>query len=68
MKARDIRQMTTQEIVQRIKEEEENLSMMRFQLATSQLTNTSKIQLTRRDIARMHIVLTERKLAEGKQV
>ncbi len=60
--------MTTQEIVQRIKEEEENLSMMRFQLATSQLTNTSKIQLTRRDIARMHIVLTERKLAEGKQV
>lgn len=60
MKARDIRQMTSAEIQQRIKEDEENLSMMKFQQATSQLTNTSKIQSTKRDLARMNTVLTER--------
>lgn len=58
--------MTSEEILQRIKEDEENIAQMRFWLATSQLTNTSKIRITRKDIARMYSVLTERKPAEGK--
>ena len=58
--------MTSKEILQRIIEDEESLSNMQFQLATGQLTNTSKVQTTKRDIARMHTVLTERTLAEGK--
>lgn len=65
MKARDIRQMTTAEINQRIKDDEESLTMMRFQLATGQLTNTAKLRLTKRDLARMRTVLTERHIAEG---
>lgn len=59
MKAQEIRQMTKQEVVDRIDEEEKNLSNMRFQLATSQLTNTSKVSQVRRDIARLKSVLTE---------
>ncbi len=65
MKARDIRQMTTAEIHQRIKDDEESLTLMKFQLATGQLTNTAKLRLTKRDLARMQTVLMERHIAEG---
>ncbi len=66
MKAQEIRQLTKQEIVSRIDEEEKNLSQMRFQLATSQLANTSKVLHVKRDIARLKSVLRELELA-GEQ-
>jgi large subunit ribosomal protein L29 len=59
MKAQDIRQLTRQEIMERIDEEEKNLSQMRFQLTTSQLANTSQVRYVRRDIARLKTVLKE---------
>ena len=59
MKPQDIRQLTRQEILDRIDEEEKNLSRMRFQLTTSQLANTSQVMLVRRDIARLKTVLNE---------
>jgi large subunit ribosomal protein L29 len=54
--------MTDDELRKRIIEEENNLVDLRFALATKQLTNTAKIKLTRRDIARMKTVLREREL------
>lgn len=62
MKMYEIRQMTDDELRKRILEEENNLVDLRFALATKQLTNTAKIKLTRRDIARMKTVLREREL------
>jgi len=62
MKMYEIRQMTDDELRKRIIEEENNLVDLRFALATKQLTNTAKIKLTRRDIARMKTVLREREL------
>jgi len=62
MKMYEIRQMTDDELRKRITEEENNLVDLRFALATKQLTNTAKIKLTRRDIARMKTVLREREL------
>lgn len=62
MKIFEIRQMTDEELSKRIIEEESNLVDLRFALATKQLTNTAKIKLTRRDIARMKTVLRERQL------
>lgn len=62
MKIYEIRQMTDDELRKRIIEEENNLVDLRFALATKQLTNTAKIKLTRRDIARMKTVLREREL------
>ena len=59
MKANEIRQMSKQELIDRIEDEEKNLSQMRFQLATSQLANTSKVKHVRRDIARLRTVLSE---------
>ncbi len=59
MKMYEIRQMTNEELKKRIEEEENNLVDLRFALATKQLTNTAKIKLTRKDIARMKTVLRE---------
>ncbi|MBI5648719.1 MAG: 50S ribosomal protein L29 [Ignavibacteriae bacterium] len=61
MKATEIRQMPTPELLERLTQEEENLARMRFQVSTSQLTNTAQIRILRRDIARMQTVLSERK-------
>lgn len=62
MKIYEIRQMSDEELRKRIEEEENNLVDLRFALATKQLTNTAKIRLTRKDIARMKTVLREREL------
>lgn len=62
MKMYEIRQMSDEELRKRIEEEENNLVDLRFALATKQLTNTAKIRLTRKDIARMKTVLREREL------
>jgi large subunit ribosomal protein L29 len=60
MKAAEIRQMNQQDLLNRLAQEEQNLAQMRFQVTTSQLTNTSQIRLLKKDIARMKTVLTER--------
>jgi len=67
MKMFEIRQMTDEELRKRIIEEENNLVDLRFALATKQLTNTAKIKLTRRDIARMKTVLRERELGLNRK-
>lgn len=66
MKISEIRQLSTVEIKDRVVRESENLVTMRFQLATSQLTNTSQIAALRKDIARMQTVLSERAKSEAK--
>jgi large subunit ribosomal protein L29 len=64
MKASEIRQMTQQDLENRLAQELENLGRMRFQVTTSQLTNTSQIRLLKRDIARMKTVMNERQTSE----
>ena len=59
MKAAEIRQLNKQEVLDRLNEEEQNLVQMRFQLSTSQLADTSKVNQARRDIARLKTVLSE---------
>lgn len=59
MKATEIRQMTRKDIVERIGQEEENQLTLRFQHASSQLTDTSKIRKGRQDIARLRTILNE---------
>jgi len=59
MKATELRQLSRAEIVDRIEQESELLQGMRFKLATSQLTNTSLVNQTKKNIARMKTVLKE---------
>lgn len=66
MKIYEIREMSTDEILKRITDEEKNLVDMRFQHELKQLTNTGKLKEARRDIAKMKTVLRERELEEQK--
>ncbi|MEB3103454.1 50S ribosomal protein L29 [Ferviditalea candida] len=65
MKANDLRNLTTVEIEQKIAGFKEELFNLRFQLATGQLDNPTKIREVRRDIARAKTVLRERELGIG---
>jgi large subunit ribosomal protein L29 len=62
MKIHEIKEMKTEEIIQRIKDEEKNLVDLRFSHQLKQLTNTSKLKNVKRDIARLKTVLQEREL------
>lgn len=66
MKIYEIREMSTDEIRKRILEEQSNLVDLRFQHELKNLTNTAKLQLVKKDIAKMKTVLKEREMQEAK--
>ena len=66
MKIHEIREMKTEEILQRISEEETNLVDLRFSHQLKQLTNTAKLKMVKKDIAKMKTVLRERELEAQK--
>ena len=69
MKAEDIRELTDEEIRERIQELTEERFRLRFRNATMDLENPKLQTEIRRDIARMKTVLRERELAqENSQV
>ena len=68
MKIYEIREMSTEEIIKRINEEESNLVDLRFQHELKNLTNTAKLKLVRKDIAKMKTVLKERELESINQL
>ena len=61
MKARDLRDMSDEELVRRLAEGRENLFNLRFQMATGALDNSARLSLAKRDIARILTVQVERK-------
>jgi large subunit ribosomal protein L29 len=66
MKVKEIRELTTDEIRARIKDESDKLLRLRLNHAVSAIENPSEIRDMRRDIARMKTILRERELAEAK--
>ncbi len=66
MKSNEIRQLTDEELLKRIEENNNTLSTMKFQKATSQVENTSQFTLLRKDNARIKTILRERELAKAK--
>lgn len=63
MKLYEIKEMTSDELVKRIEEEEKNLVDLRFSHELKQLNNTAKLKLAKKDIARMKTILVERQKA-----
>ncbi|HIY57106.1 MAG TPA: 50S ribosomal protein L29 [Candidatus Tetragenococcus pullicola] len=59
MKVKEIRELTTAEMLDQEKQLKEELFNLRFQLATGQLENTARIQEVRKSIARIKTVLKE---------
>jgi large subunit ribosomal protein L29 len=68
MKIQDIREIKTPELIKQIEEERKNLTDLKFAHQLKQLTNTSKLRILKKDIARMLTVLKERTIADTKSV
>ncbi len=68
MKIHEIRENKTEELKKLIDEEERNLVDLRFAHQLKQLTNTAKLKITKKEMARMKTILRERELAEIKPV
>ena len=60
MKARELRDLSDEELERRLAEGRDNLFNLRFQLATGALENTARLQLAKRDIARILTIQAER--------
>jgi large subunit ribosomal protein L29 len=56
MKAKEIRELSHDDLTQKLKDGRAELFNLRFQMATSQLDNTARIRIVKKDIAR---ILTE---------
>ena len=57
-----VRELTDDELVLRLREAKEELFNLRFQMATGQLDNNRRLRTVRHDIARIYTVMREREL------
>ena len=64
MKALDLRKMTNDELGEALAEAKEELFNLRFQTATNQLDNTTRIREVKRNIARIYTVIRQQEIAE----
>ncbi len=64
MKANEIRQMTDQELDNKLNDLKAELFNLRFQLATGQLDNPMRIKSVRKDIARVKTLIREREIKQ----
>jgi len=66
MKASEIRELTAEELQNKLKTLKEELFNLRFQLAINQLENPTRIKAVKKDIARVLTVLNEQELQNSK--
>lgn len=62
MKAKEIRELSSQELEEKLKELKAELFNLRFQLATGQLENPMRIREVKKSYARIKTILKEREL------
>jgi len=67
MKLSEIKEMSSEEIGKQLIAEGSNLVDLRFSHELKQLTNTSKLRATKKDIARMKTILKERVRIGGSE-
>ena len=67
MNGTEIRELTDQEIAERIEQLEEERFRLRFRSATQQLENPILLRTIRRDIARLKTAQRERELNGGSR-
>ena len=66
MKAKELRDLKSEELIVKLNDFKSELFSLRFQLATGQLENTARIKMVKNDIARVKTILAERKLNETR--
>lgn len=60
MRARELRELSNEELDKKLAESRENLFNLRFQAATGALENTARLTLAKREIARILTIQAER--------
>ncbi|MDF2471415.1 MAG: ribosomal protein, partial [Rhodococcus erythropolis] len=60
--AAELRELSEDELVTRLRESKEELFNLRFQMATGQMDNNRRLRTVRHEIARIYTVLREREL------
>jgi large subunit ribosomal protein L29 len=63
MKNSEIRLLNNDELSAKLRDTQQELMNLRFQVVTGQLTDTSRLRITRRLIGRMETILRERELS-----
>jgi large subunit ribosomal protein L29 len=66
LRARDLRDLSNEDLVERLAETRQELFNLRFQSATGALENTSRLKLVKREIARILTVQHERTAAAAR--
>ncbi len=64
VKTSELRDLKSGEIETKLTDAREELMKLRFQQVTGQLTDTSRLRVLRREIARMQTILREQSSAE----
>ncbi len=62
VKAAELREISDEELIARLREAKAELFNLRVQGATGQLDNHRRLQTVRRDIARIYTIMREREL------
>lgn len=63
MKASEVRELSTDDLNEKLSEARAELFNLRFQMATSQLDNTARVSVVKRDIARIQTEMRARQIA-----
>ncbi|WP_236670642.1 50S ribosomal protein L29 [Streptomyces sp. 7-21] len=61
-KVSELRELNDEELLVKLREAKEELFRLRFQAATGQLENNSRLKAVRKDIARVYTLMREREL------
>ena len=67
MEAKDIRELSGEELLKKEKDLKAELFNLRFRLATGQLDNPMMINRTKKDMARVKTIIREREIKAEKQ-
>lgn len=67
MKPEEIRALSTDALQGRLNDAKEELMKLRFRQATGELTDTSRMRITRREVARLATILGERLQADNEE-
>lgn len=59
LKMTELKELSPNELQLRLKESEDDLEALRFQLDSGQLPNTARVRVIRRDIARIRTLIRE---------
>jgi len=68
MNAAELRGLTNRELQEALDESKEELFNLRFQYATNQLDNTTRIRQVKKEIARINTVIREQEISAWERL